>query len=279
MTTLASLYAAILRDPASNLPREIYADFLDERGHEGDRERAEFIRVQIELATMKHPQGIDRNGPVGLFGERERRFHKYGQKSDWGKRRDAIRRRESELWVKHFREWFGEFRDRCVPPGDDPRYGYISRGFPSAVAVSMALLMGGSECRNCGGAGDVLHPTHYRQPCKECGDGKTNGTGRVPGLIDTIFSQWPIGNVKISDAVIHPSGGNASFYLGGLGIFPKEYWRRLDGLNSPSEVRAALSEVCVDLGRERAGLPAIRRHGHDADAFHEQRKRIEQFQE
>jgi uncharacterized protein (TIGR02996 family) len=49
--------AAFLRDicehPDDDTPRLIYADWLDERGAPKDRERAEFIRVQCRLETMK----------------------------------------------------------------------------------------------------------------------------------------------------------------------------------------------------------------------------------
>jgi uncharacterized protein (TIGR02996 family) len=41
------LYRAILDDPDSDMPRLIYADWLEEQG---DADRAEFIRVQCELA-------------------------------------------------------------------------------------------------------------------------------------------------------------------------------------------------------------------------------------
>src|SRR4051812_17528646 len=48
----ASLFRAILDQPASDLPRLVYADWLEEHGGEADRARAEFIRVQIERARL-----------------------------------------------------------------------------------------------------------------------------------------------------------------------------------------------------------------------------------
>ena len=44
-----SLYSAILADPDDDTVRLAYADWLDENGQS---ERAEFIRVQIELARL-----------------------------------------------------------------------------------------------------------------------------------------------------------------------------------------------------------------------------------
>ena len=45
----AALYAAILANPADDAPRLIFADYLDENG---EPERAEFIRAQVELARL-----------------------------------------------------------------------------------------------------------------------------------------------------------------------------------------------------------------------------------
>lgn len=52
MTDIDALLAAVLRDPADDLPRLAYADCLEERGCSGDADRAEFIRVQIEYARL-----------------------------------------------------------------------------------------------------------------------------------------------------------------------------------------------------------------------------------
>jgi uncharacterized protein (TIGR02996 family) len=57
MTDDAAFLSAILDRPDDDLPRLVYADYLDERG---DADRAEFIRVQCELAAL--PYG-DRQRP------------------------------------------------------------------------------------------------------------------------------------------------------------------------------------------------------------------------
>jgi uncharacterized protein (TIGR02996 family) len=52
VTTGDALYVAILANPADDLPRLVYADWLEEHG---DAERAKFIRIQIELARPDPP--------------------------------------------------------------------------------------------------------------------------------------------------------------------------------------------------------------------------------
>lgn len=53
MSDEPALLAAIRANPEEDTPRLVYADFLQERARPGDAERAEFIRVQIELARME----------------------------------------------------------------------------------------------------------------------------------------------------------------------------------------------------------------------------------
>lgn len=55
MTTSAderAMLAAVCADPGDDTVRLAYADWLDERGQPGDADRAEFIRVQVELARL-----------------------------------------------------------------------------------------------------------------------------------------------------------------------------------------------------------------------------------
>src|SRR5262245_20074727 len=42
--------ADVLEHPDEDAPRLVYADWLDEHGDEADRDRAELIRVQCQLA-------------------------------------------------------------------------------------------------------------------------------------------------------------------------------------------------------------------------------------
>src|SRR5262245_1043172 len=95
MSDAEGLLAAIWEQPHDDTPRLIYADWLEEHGQP---ERAEFIRVQCELA----------------------RFEEW----DESPRKDELAKREKKLTTKHRKTWLatlpaGLKRDRFV------------RGFPS----------------------------------------------------------------------------------------------------------------------------------------------------
>jgi uncharacterized protein (TIGR02996 family) len=153
-----ALLAAVLSDPGDDTPRLVYADWLDENADErchkcdgagtqpcpttpdfsqtcsacwgkssGRRDRAEFIRVQCELAKWAAipsvSEAIGRGEIVG-YAEHSERIH-------------DLRRREGELLKSHGDEWFGvdlhdENRDTTepLPPLR------TSRGFVEYVACS-----------------------------------------------------------------------------------------------------------------------------------------------
>lgn len=101
MTDDAAFLAAICARPDDDLPRLVYADWLDEHGR---GERGEFIRVQCAIATHDHRscnQGICRqagHGPCRACRGLE-----------------DLRRRERELLAAHGDEWFVE--DVARPAG------------------------------------------------------------------------------------------------------------------------------------------------------------------
>lgn len=63
MTEHESFLQAIIANPADDAPRLIYADWLEEHGNSN---RAEFIRIQCELAAMK-PRGCQHMKRIGHF--------------------------------------------------------------------------------------------------------------------------------------------------------------------------------------------------------------------
>jgi uncharacterized protein (TIGR02996 family) len=74
MATDDALLRAVLADPDDDAPRLIYADWLDEHG---DCDRAEFIRIQCELARMnesnpRYPQLRQRQGDLLAGGNYHR---------------------------------------------------------------------------------------------------------------------------------------------------------------------------------------------------------------
>jgi uncharacterized protein (TIGR02996 family) len=89
MTTRDALLAAIAAKPDDDLPRLVFADFLDETGDPTDAARAKLIRTQIEAANL----------PVG------------------DPHRDELDRRVEELWEAHKSKWFeGVHEDRLPYP-------------------------------------------------------------------------------------------------------------------------------------------------------------------
>lgn len=98
MDEAKALLRAICASPDEDTPRLVYADWLDEHGQS---ERAEFVRVQVELARI---EGDD-------------------------PRRPALARREHELWAAHERTWTA-----ALPRGtSDPVF---RRGFLAGVNAS-----------------------------------------------------------------------------------------------------------------------------------------------
>lgn len=138
-----------------------------------------------------------------------------------------LRGRQSALWTgRRAAEWWPDLRAavtlhrryRTVSQPPGTTLAVVTRGFVTEIRLPLAAFL-----------------AHARD----------------------LFSRHPITAVVISDAVIHPSGGNDTYYLGGLGRFPKEHWRRLDGLPSVRAVQDAVSGVCVHWGRSLAGLPPL----------------------
>ncbi len=78
MTDRDPFLAAVLENPADDSPRLAYADWLDE--HDGCY-RAEFIRVQCELALTKPDDGNETG--VGCLYEPPCRWHKLKQREWW----------------------------------------------------------------------------------------------------------------------------------------------------------------------------------------------------
>jgi uncharacterized protein (TIGR02996 family) len=89
VTTGERLLRAILRDPADDAARLVYADWLEENG---DGERAEFVRVQLDLAG----EGFRRCPP-----------HAHWTGCADVARHELLRARESELLEANARRWSG----------------------------------------------------------------------------------------------------------------------------------------------------------------------------
>src|SRR6478672_7525843 len=95
-----AFWQSIQEAPEDDAPRLIYADWLEEQGGAAQTARAEFIRVQCELARL--PEDSDR--------------------------RAALEKREGALWKKHGKEWRAPLRPFS------PKI-LFRRGFPDEVLV------------------------------------------------------------------------------------------------------------------------------------------------
>jgi uncharacterized protein (TIGR02996 family) len=95
MSDADALLAAVLADPDADLPRLVYADYLDETG---DRARAEFIRVQLAVHRLADP-------PVGLVA------------------------RERALLALHREEWLAPLKVRGEALFSSRTHGIFARGF------------------------------------------------------------------------------------------------------------------------------------------------------
>ena len=112
-----ALLAAVIADPDADLPRLVYADYLEEAGDEADAARAEFIRLQCGIAERERTERVAEGDP------------------DW--------ERAAELAD----DYGGEWRRRMLAFGG-VEWGFGGRGdwfaawrgFPQACAVAPATL-------------------------------------------------------------------------------------------------------------------------------------------
>lgn len=109
--------AAIVANPDDDLVRVVYADWLDETGDPTTAARAEFIRVQIELAGL---------GYEGANPKRKK-------PETWdtlGQRIDALIHRQNELWDEHGSAWRAEL------PSCPGTTFWFTRGFATWADVA-----------------------------------------------------------------------------------------------------------------------------------------------
>ena len=238
MTTDEALLRAVLLHPGEDTPRLAYADWLDENGHP---ERAEFIRVQIELGRWHHDIPDGASDPL----------------------RD-MRKREQELlgaappsWAAPVGWWHCDNLRMWKPT---PHFTF-RRGFVAHVACTPWRFAGG-PCVACDGG------SYAEQPCPDC-----DGIGTTTGVAASLFAAHPVTGVTLSDR--EPYRWVGCFYWGretwgdAADAIPDELFLRLPdhGLSSnPESMRgfythsaalAALSAACVAFGREVAGLPPL----------------------
>ena len=187
MTTARDFMETICRSPDDDTLRGVFSDWLEENGQS---ERAEFCRVQCELAKpCTACSGEGEYDADHRPGKMECRLC-FGQKTLYGPRADELRRRERELLKDHWNEWTpdgfiavgadnfvmqeGGYEDL----GDDPLTVKFARGFIDAITCRWEDWIGGA-CRECYGTGTYLGMPLASNPgvCNVC-----HGTRLTPGI-------------------------------------------------------------------------------------------------
>jgi uncharacterized protein (TIGR02996 family) len=173
MSELTNLMKAVVGNPADDLPRLVFADWFDENGQP---ERAEFVRVQIELEQRaaycpSHfvPGHLKACEPCSA--------------------RRRLENRERKLFRTHGRGWFVELpgtlkgmawghkstRLSHLDTSNGVTFGF-RRGFVSEVRCNLTKWIGGCvACRPP--SAERLHP---KQPCPSCGGRTTECTCTGP---------------------------------------------------------------------------------------------------
>lgn len=294
--------SAICARQDDDLVRLAYADWLEERNDrdKADVERAEFMRVQIEFDKRPHAREI-----------RAKRYDaRDGIDAEWSYGFNLYDRSES-LLLEHFFGWTQDLPEQlltkgcvyCEEGGTDPETGIVECqtcdstgvvdtrdrfGFGHGMIEHLECTFEeflGTTCGTCrdwagrgptGGIGGAAQPSW----CNSC----QTSTGRIPGLVATLFRTCPIREVmflglralRTSPA---PEVGYAwidEIEFRGItgrsrdGEIPSELWTRLAQLypeavyrglitwcrfDTEAEADAALSYTAVSLGREAAKLP------------------------
>lgn len=172
MTDLDALLAAIIATPDDDAARLVYADKYQDLDTEEARARAEFIRVQVELANSRKTR-VDRG------------FLIVDDVSE-----DALRERERELLQITATD--GELPFRLVWAGFDSYTTatgidwIFSRGFIAEVRGPLAVLVGGETTRSVYERGEY-GPNRYQE------------TIRIPAVLPAIAQAHPLEWVRATD--------------------------------------------------------------------------------
>jgi uncharacterized protein (TIGR02996 family) len=144
-----ALLAAIRANPEEDTPRLMFADWLDEQGDDASLARAEFIRLQCEIARLD-ADGSDSQPVYEFLRDRD---YVTRPTADWTKIDDGIHRRIAlairarDLLARHAPEWVPNLPKKhkvewlTVPFSDKQPLGF-HRGFPHRVVLSDVPKLG-----------------------------------------------------------------------------------------------------------------------------------------
>lgn len=170
MSTQDALLAAVLANPADDTVRGAYADWLEENGQP---ERAEFIRVQVEIIRWIKENTASVKPDPHIYGVR------------------GYISREKELWKA---KAYGDKPDGLIAALSTDYFGHLDshrlaifrRGFVSEVRCTLADWCG--ACERCGGAPGT---------CSE--DCHVSGAGTTPGIGPEVVRRHPVERVVLTD--------------------------------------------------------------------------------
>ncbi len=255
------LLDGVLAASADDLPRLVLADWIEEHGN---ADRAEFIRVQCELARTPATVHANRlahrvewdclsagqkagawfvDAPPGRCGVLHWQAPNPALVPLW--RRQDVLFSTGRAAVRPAIEatlpagTLASIYDVTVLPltGIDV-HAVVRRGFVAEVRCTLAAFLG-EPCAACEGTGNlrpsaVLDPRHGRGACAAC-----SGLGRTPGVATALFREHPVERVTLTDRVPAPGHfGTRTSYGWFLGrdregqvsptaLLPKVLWDRV----------------------------------------------------
>lgn len=214
MTTEGALLQAVLAQSDDDLPRLVLADWLEEHG---EGERAEFIRVQCEIA--RGPQCRWAGPGTKACGEHNERLPAYRVET-WCEpclRHRDLPQRERQLIADHWRAWVrpapghlsaswpAVVGGRTSTVEVDGTFFDFRRGFVAEVRGTLAALIG-TDCDRCEATGMRTPPPESR-PCRSC-----RGTGHTTGVLPALVRREPVERAEVTDREPYHNGGGYCWY-------------------------------------------------------------------
>lgn len=222
MTDGPALLAAILADPGDDTARLVFADWLEENGQ---RKRAEFIRVQVEIAR--------RAGQCGHVVRTTQTF--CPACSD-------LRRREENLWLCEGPQ--GPLNMPWIPGLSRPLLHQYSRGFVSHVTCSWP------DWSRHATAILERHPVTTVTLAGKVPYTVAENAGGGFGWFDDKYRNWDDGGYGTDPDSVPRALIEAMEKLGlGTGSNRERFFK------TEAEALAALSDACIAWGREQIPRP------------------------
>lgn len=237
----SAFIAAIVASPDDDLPRLVYSDWLEEHGQS---DRAEFIRVQCELAKV--PDHFRWGNGEDDVSDNPRYF--------------LLREQGKTLLRSTDAEMYNLYHRACWPPS---RFTF-RRGFLDTVRCEVGDWIG-EPCPNC-----IDQGADYETGIVECG--RCECTGEIGRMGPTILQDFPtVRRVELDDKDPYWNGAGYCWYSDGrprptatvprIAELPDRLFKLLPtgdvtagdrwfGWESRAEAENALSDACIRFAKE-----------------------------